>query len=67
MKTTIILLAAAALTSGLASAGNAVNNETVDLCPIPMPVEFACDMDRPVAFDAKTAVTLECADAAGAE
>ena len=48
-------------------AGNAVNPDAIELAPIPLPVEFASDMDRPVAFDAKTAITLECADAAGLE
>ena len=54
------------LAAGVASAGNDVNRSTVDLCPSPKPVEFACDMDRPVAFDATAKVVVECPDAAAA-
>jgi len=43
--------------------GAPANRETVDLKPIPMPVAFASDMDRPVAFDATSAVTVDCPDA----
>jgi len=50
-----------------AAAGNAVNPDAVEISPIPVPVEFTSDMDKPVAFDAQAAVTLECADAAGVE
>ena len=47
-------LLAVCLLSASAVAGNAVNPETIDLKPIPVPVEFTSDMDRPVAFDAST-------------
>ena len=60
-------LAAVLLVPGLAMAGNSVNRETVDLSPIPMPVEYACDMDRPVAFDASAKVVVECPDAAAVQ
>ena len=50
--------------SGVAVAGNAVNRETVELTPIPMPAAFAGDMDRPVAFDATATVTVDCPDSA---
>ena len=63
MKKSII---ASVLMAALAAvAGNAVNPDAVELAPIPLPIEFTSDMDKPVAFDAQTAVTLECADAAG--
>ena len=58
------VLVALMFAAGLASAENAVNRETVDLCPIPKPVEFRSDMDRPVAFDATAKVVVECPDAA---
>jgi len=48
-----------------AAAGNSANSETVELCPLPRPVEFSSDMDQPVAFGPKTAVTVDCPDAAG--
>lgn len=60
------MFTALVLAAGLASARNAVNPATVDLCPIPRPVEFTCDMDRPVAFDATAKVVVECPDAAAA-
>ena len=60
------MVAAVVLAAGVASAGNAVNRATVDLCPIPKPVEFSCDMDRPLAFDATAKVVVECPDAAAA-
>ena len=65
MKKSII---ASVLMAALAAvAGNAVNPDAVELAPIPLPIEFTSDMDRPVPFDARTAVMLECADAAGLE
>ena len=47
--------------SGLA--GNAANPDAVELVPLPMPVEFTSDMDKPVAFDATTTVTVDCPEA----
>ena len=43
-------------------AGNEANPDAIELAPLPMPVEFKSDMDKPVAFDAFTTVTLECPD-----
>ena len=54
------------LAAGVSAAGNGVNRATVDLSPIPMPVEYSCDMDRPVAFDATAKVVVECPDPAAA-
>ena len=60
-------LLAICLLSASAVAGNAVNPETIDLKPIPVPVEFSSDMDRPVAFDASAKVVVECPDPAAAQ
>ena len=49
-----------------ASAGNAANPDALELAPLPMPVEFKSDMDRPVAFDASTTVVVDCPDEAAA-
>ncbi len=43
-----------------------MNEDVVNLQPLPMPAVFECDMDRPVAFDAGTSVTLDCPDPAAA-
>ncbi|MBR1588165.1 MAG: hypothetical protein IJ658_07555, partial [Kiritimatiellae bacterium] len=43
-----------------AVAGNKANPDAVELAPMPVPVEFASDMDKPVAFDATATVTVEC-------
>ena len=43
-----------------AVAGNEANPDAVELAPLPMPVEFVRDMDKPVAFDATATVTVEC-------
>ena len=61
MKSKLIMILFAGLTASVI-AGNAVNKQTVDFSPIPKPVEFASDMDRPVKVDATTTVTLECSD-----
>jgi len=58
----LLLFLACAL---VARAGNVANPDAVEVAPIPFPVEFTQDVDRPVAFDASTQVTLECADVAG--
>ena len=49
-----------------ASAGNAANPDALELAPLPMPVEFKSDMDKPVAFDASTTVVVDCPDEAAA-
>ena len=53
---------AAVLARPAALAGNAANPDAIELAPLPMPVEFKSDMDRPVAFDASTTVVVECPD-----
>ena len=50
-----------------ASAGNTANPDAIELAPLPLPVEFKGDMDSPVAFDASTAVVVDCPDAAAAD
>ena len=63
-RSTIKRLAAfaVAVVSAAAIAGNKANPDAVELVPIPKPVEFRSDMDKPVAFDATTTVTVECSD-----
>ena len=46
-----------------AYAGNVANPDAVELMPLPMPAEFSCDMDAPVAFDASASVMVACSDA----
>ncbi len=50
-----------------AFAGNKANPDAVELAPLPMPVEFKSDMDKPVAFDSTATVTVDCPDAAAVE
>ena len=45
-----------------AIAGNEANPDAVELEPLPVPVDFVRDMDKPVAFDATATVTVECPD-----
>ena len=59
-KTLMVSLLVAA---GFVAVGNAA---TVDLVPIPRPVKFKGDMNRPVEFDATAKVVVECPDAAAA-
>ena len=54
---------AVCLMSSIAFAGNEANPDAVELSPIPVPVSFTRDMDRPVAFDATATVVVECPDA----
>ena len=58
---------ASVVVASVAFAGNAANPDAVELAPLPMPVEFKCDMDGPVAFDASTTVVVDCPDVKGAE
>ncbi len=70
MKRTICFFAAslaAFAAQAKLNAGNAANPDALALEPIPVPVEMKVDMDAPVAFDAATAVTLDCPDAAAAK
>ena len=46
-----------------AVAGNEANPDAIELAPLPLPVEFKSDMDKPVAFDATTTVTVDCPEA----
>ena len=55
MKTLLVVC----LLSVSAVAGNAVNPETIDLEPIPVPVESTSDMDRPVALPASAFALME--------
>ena len=57
----------AALLPFAAFAGNKANPDAIELAPLPMPVEFKTDIDKPVAFDASTTVVVDCPDAEGAE
>ena len=41
-----------------AVAGNEANPDAIELAPLPLPVEFKSDMDKPVAFDASTTVVV---------
>lgn len=63
MKRLLAAIVFAAALDGVA--GNAANPNAIELAPIPLPAAFTADMDRPVAFDAATAVTVDCPDAAG--
>ena len=60
-----IILVAALTTASALFAGNAANPNACELSPIPLPVEFKSDMDRPLDFGPKTVVTVECPDGAG--
>ena len=46
-----------------AFAGNEANPDAIELAPLPLPVEFKSDMDKPVAFDTSATVTVDCPDA----
>ena len=63
MKIVCRLSSVLCLVSFLAVAGNEANPDAVELAPLPVPVEFVRDMDKPVAFDATATVTVECPDA----
>ena len=57
----------AALLPFAAFAGNKANPDAIELAPLPVPVQFKADIDKPVAFDASTTVVVDCPDAEGAE
>ena len=59
----LVFMAVAFTALMLAHAGNVANPDAVELVPLPVPVEFSCDMDSPVAFDASAFVTVTCPDA----
>ena len=59
-----LFFAAAIFFSATALAGNEANPDAIELAPLPMPVKFTSEMDRPVAFDAATTVVVDCPDAA---
>ena len=61
----VVVLCIAVL-GAVAFAGNEANPDAIELAPLPMPVEFKSDMDKPVSFDAATTVTVDCPDAAAA-
>ena len=62
----VVVLCIAVL-GAVAFAGNEANPDAIELAPLPMPVEFKSDMDKPVAFDSATTVTVDCPDAAAAD
>lgn len=62
-----MLIFSVAFFSWLAVAGNRANPDACELAPLPMPVSFSSDMDRPVSFDASTQLVVECPDASGLE
>ena len=47
-------------------AGNDANPDAIELVPLPQPVEFKSDIDRPVAFDETVRVTVDCPDESAA-
>ena len=51
----------------LATAGNKVNPDAVELMPLPVPADFKRDMDKPVPFNTTTTVRLLCPDTAASE
>ena len=54
----------AAIFAVVATAGNEANPDAIELAPIPVPVSFTRDMDRPVAFDPSATVVVDCHDTA---
>lgn len=61
-----LAVAMAVCLSVAASAGNKANPDAIELEPLPKPVEFKSDMDRPVAFDASARVVVDCPDGTAA-
>ena len=57
-------LAISAAVCTAAFAGNEANPDAIELAPIPVPVSFTRDMDRPVAFDPSATVVVDCHDTA---
>lgn len=43
-------------------AGNEANPDAIELVPLPQPVEFKSDIDRPVVFDETVRVVVDCPD-----
>ena len=58
-----VAVAVLAFVSAITFAGNEANPDAIELAPLPLPVEFKSDMDKPVAFDASATVTVDCPDA----
>lgn len=56
-----------AFIAAAAFGGNKANPDAIEFLPLPRPVSFAGDMDKPVAFDSAVTVTLECSDDAAAK
>ena len=50
----------------VAFAGNNANPDAIELVPLPQPVEFKSDIDRPVPFDETVRVTVDCPDESAA-
>lgn len=39
---------------------NELNPDAIELAPLPLPIEFASDMDSPTSFDSSTTVIVDC-------
>ena len=50
-----------------AFSGNKANPDAIELAPLPMPVQFKADIDKPVDFDASTTVAVDCPDKGATE
>ena len=61
-----LAVAAVVSFSSAAFAGSKANPDAIEFEPLPRPVEFRSDMDKPVAFDASATVVVDCPDAAAA-
>ena len=60
----LAISAAACAVCTAAFADNEANPDAIELAPLPMPVSFTRDMDRPVAFDPSATVVVDCHDTA---
>ena len=61
-----LVVAAVVSFSSAAFAGSKANPDAIEFEPLPRPVEFRSDMDKPVAFDASATVVVDCPDEAAA-
>ena len=68
MKITAKMMAAAVVAIAVTAlfAGNRANPDAIELVPLPQPVEFKSDIDRPVAFDETVRVVVDCPDESSA-
>lgn len=63
----LLMPAIISLAAATAYSGNKANPDAIELAPLPMPVEFKSDIDRPVTFDETTSVKVSCPDAAAVD